>query len=134
MAVSHKFIQTNFGNGFSTNHAILNTTLIQPKILFLGTFNPDTADNVNVADFYYGLNWFWPGLFNIIIHNNLHYSRQRKFQNPLDPPRQSILKFCEDYHITFADLIEKVLHADNIQYELNGNIALIGDEKYDLIN
>lgn len=134
MAVNHKFIQTNFGQGFSTDNAILSSTPVKPKILFLGTFNPDTPDNVNIADFYYGRNWFWPGLFNIITHNALHYTRQRKFSNPLDPTRQSILEFCEKYQITFADLIDKVLHADNIQYELNRNIAIVGNEEYDLIN
>ena len=81
MAVNHKFIQTPFGNRFSTDHAILSGTPFEPEILFLGTFNPNTNENVNIADFYYGRNWFWQGLFNIIIHNHIHYTRQRKFQD-----------------------------------------------------
>ena len=134
MPVDHKFLQHNFGQGFETHNAILDTTPYKPEILILGTFNPNTDEDANVADFFYGRNWFWTAFFNILEHNNIHYSKQRKFYSPFSPTLEEIFRFCIKFKLTFADLIGQALHQGNIQFEINGNIALVEGEEYDLIN
>ena len=118
MPVDHKFLQHNFGQGFETHNAILDTTPYKPEILILGTFNPNTDEDANVADFFYGRNWFWTAFFNILEHNNIHYSKQRKFYSPFSPTLEEIFRFCIKFKLTFADLIGQALHQGNIQFEI----------------
>tara|TARA_R110000851_G_scaffold256188_2_gene408613 strand:+ start:4291 stop:4602 length:312 start_codon:yes stop_codon:yes gene_type:complete len=95
MGIKHKFLEADFGSGFKTNNAILKTTPYLPKILFLGTFNPATDEESNVADFFYGRNWFWPTLFNILEYDQqVFYKSQRKYSFPnLEPSLKTILNF-----------------------------------------
>jgi len=132
MAILHRFIQTDFGNGFKSNGAILNITPFNPEVLFLGTFNPDTE--ANKADFFYGRNWFWPALFNIFKYQNLCYTKKREFSDPLTPSLDDILFFCRKYKITFADLISSVLYKHNPIYSLERNEVLYKGIKYDLFS
>jgi hypothetical protein len=68
MPIRHKFYQTNFGNGYATHNAILDTTPYKPEVMIVGTFNPDTPNN-NFADFFYGRNFFWTAFKNLFVHN-----------------------------------------------------------------
>jgi hypothetical protein len=133
MPEHHKFINFDFQDGFITENAIL-TTKYNPEVLILGTFNPLTNEDDNMADFFYGRNWFWACMFNIFQHQNIQLTTQRKYtQFPYNPTLNEIKKFCEKYKLTFADLISRVLFNNNIEYELIGNSAFIGHEEYDLI-
>lgn len=138
MPIRHKFYQTNFGNGFETHSAILDTTPYEPKVMFIGTFNPDTP-NANAADFFYGRNYFWTGFKNIFIHNTIVLMNRRMPQNGVPPPilnptLNEIFKMCVDLKLTFADLISETLHNNNPPYNLlpNDNVIFNGRE-YNLI-
>ena len=134
MPVNHKFKDFNFQDGFITENAILKTNY-NPEVLFLGTFNPLTNDDDNMADFFYGRNWFWTCMFNIFQYQNVHLLTQRKFtQFPYNPTLDEIKLFCKKYKLTFADLISNVLLNNNIEYELIGNRVFIDQVEYDLIN
>ena len=132
MPVNHKFRDYNFQDGFITENAILKTNY-NPEVLILGTFNPLTNEDDNMADFFYGRNWFWTCMFNIFHYQNVHLTTQRKFTPfPYNPSLLEIKNFCARYKLTFADLISNVLN--NIEYDLIGNKAIIDHEEYDLIN
>jgi hypothetical protein len=133
-SIKHKFIQTDFGQGFSTRNAILQNTPYNPEILFLGTFNPNTEELYNIADFFYGRNWFWPALFNLFEYQNFKFSKQRKFYSPLEPSLKEILDFSTKHKLTFADLIQEVIIKENTDYRLVKNTVFIGEERFDLIN
>lgn len=136
MAIEHKFRETTFGvrGNFSTLEAILDTTPFKPEVLFLGTFNPDTAKDANKADFFYGRNWFWSAMFNIFDCNFLFKTRRDAAIANNQPSLNDILLFCQTYKITFADLISSVLHNGNPNYDLTGNIVSYDGNNYDLIN
>lgn len=135
MAINHKFKHVHFHDGFTTINTILRTSY-NPEVLILGTFNPLTNDKDNMADFFYGRNWFWTCMFNIFQYQDIHLLTQRKFtQAPnYNPTLDEIKKFCEKYKLTFADLISSVLFNNNIEYTLHKNKASVDDKKYDLIN
>ncbi|PAC28756.1 hypothetical protein [Flectobacillus sp. BAB-3569] len=135
MAVNHKFKDFDFKDGFTTTNVILKTSY-NPQVLILGTFNPLTNEEDNMADFFYGRNWFWTCMFNLFHHQAIHLLTQRKFtQIPnYNPTLDEIKVFCEKYKLTFADLISTVLFNNNIEYNLHRNKALIVNEEYDLIN
>ncbi|MEH6745788.1 MAG: hypothetical protein V7670_03030 [Maribacter arcticus] len=134
MGIQHKFLQTDFGNGFQTHNAVLDITPYQPKVLFLGTFNPATDEVSNVADFFYGRNWFWPILFNILEHKQqVFYKSQRKFSFPkLEPSLPTILEFIAKHQISFADLIAEVLPGKEDICLAKNKIIYNGDN-FDLI-
>lgn len=131
MAINHKFLNHNFGDGFLAEDTILRNADYKPEILFIGTYNPATNQIANVADFFYGRNWFWPALFNIF--NGTAYSQQRKFNQPLTPTLNEIFLFCRKHKIIFADLIGQTLHNTN-DYTLHNNIAVFDGEFYNLIS
>lgn len=138
MPISHKFKTCNWGNGFATNSAILDSTPYEPEVLFLGTFNPDTP-NANHADFFYGRNFFWPALKNLFIHNHVvvDHRRMRTIGNPpaiLNPTLHEIFELCKQLKLSFADLVSDVLHVGNPNYQLqqNDNVIVAGNE-YNLI-
>jgi len=132
MAITHKFYQENFGNGFETVNAVLNVTY-KPEIMIIGTYNPCVP--TNNADFFYGRNFFWTGIKNLITHNELVILQKRNFTNPLNPTLPEIFELCQSLKLSFADLILQVFPNTN-DYELlprnkvnfNGqNISLIND-------
>lgn len=132
MSVHHKFIKTDFGNGFQTHNAILNTTPYKPEVLIVGTFNPDTP-NANFADFFYGRNYFWPGLKNL-FNNNVDLLDRRMPPNgmpihDLNPTIEEIFSLCDHFKLAFADLIIEVLHECNDEYNLlpNDNVEFQGN-------
>lgn len=138
MPIRHKFYQTNLGNGFQTHSAILDITPYEPKVMFIGTFNPDTP-NANAADIFYGRNYFWTAFKNLFVHNGIVLLNRRMPQNGpapaiLDPTLNEIFKMCVNLHLTFADLISETLHNNNPQYHLllNDNVIFNGHE-YNLI-
>lgn len=138
MSIEHKFLNTDFGNGFKTHKAILSQTPYQPEMLFLGTFNPKTNNISNPADFFYGRNWFWIVLFNIFKYDNkVVLDKQRKFYKPnFQPSLEEIYEFMTAYKISFADLITEVLvnKESEVDYTLNDNKATYQGTEYDLIN
>lgn len=133
MSITHKFKEIDFGNGFETKDAILFKTPFKPEILFIGTFNPKTNEEDNMADFFYGRNWFWPILFNIFQFKKIELDQQRKFYKPTPKPSlEEIFYFMNKHKITFADLITQVLD-DNDEYCLAQNKIIINNTNYDLI-
>lgn len=48
MGIEHKFLEENFTKGFHTENAILKNKHFKPKVLFLGTFNPNTDNKSNL--------------------------------------------------------------------------------------
>lgn len=133
MSIIHKFKEVNFGNGFATKDAILVETPFKPEILFIGTFNPLTNEHDNMADFFYGRNWFWPILFNIFHSKKIELSKQRKFYKPSpEPSLDEIFDFIKKHKITFADLITQVLENKDY-YCLAQNKIIFNDTNYDLI-
>ena len=133
-SIKHKFKEKDFGQGFSTRNAILENTPYKPEILFLGTFNPDTDELYNIADFFYGRNWFWPALFNLFEFKSFRYMKQRKFHSPLEPTLEEIFDFSAKHKLTFADLIQEVMNKKNTDYTMVKNTVFINEEGYDLIN
>ena len=132
--IKHKFKEKDFGQGFITRNAILETTPYKPEVLFLGTFNPDTDEVSNKADFFYGRNWFWPALFNLFEFKSLKYIKQRKFHTPLEPTLKQILEFSSKHKLTFADLIQEIEISKETKYKIVKNKVFIEDESFDLIN
>lgn len=133
MSIKHKFKEKIFKNGFSTKDAILVKTPYNPEILFIGTFNPETNEKDNMADFFYGRNWFWPVLFNIFHYKTIKLVKQRKFYKPEPKPSlEEIFCFLKEHKITFADLIVSVLDDDD-EYCLAKNKIIYKETCYDLI-
>lgn len=130
MPIQHKFYQYNFINGFQTHNAILdNTPHYKPKIMFIGTFNPDIDGNF--ADFFYGRNYFWPAFNNLFVHNQVHLTGRRMPPHggpaeALNPDIDGILNLCARLKLTFADLILEVLPNCNSNEEIEG-LNLISD-------
>src|SRR5436190_9710995 len=132
MAVSHKFTNHDFNNGFQTHNAILDVTPYDPEVLIVGTFNPDTVPNAN-SDFYYSRNYFWPALNNLLGDGRPWLPRRRDDGGNL-PSIEEIFNICHEFALSFGDLISGVLHANDPLYELQGNKVLYQDAWYDLIN
>jgi hypothetical protein len=138
MSIQHKFYQTNFGNGFQTHNAILDTTPYKPEIMFVGTFNPNTP-NDNFADFFYGRNYFWTAFKNLFSHNGVQLTDRRMPNRGvppaiLNPTLPEIFELCIKLKLTFSDLIFEVLNKDNTNYQIlqNDNVIINGVE-YNLI-
>jgi len=132
MTIKHKFIKTELGDGYATNNAILNITPYEPEVMFIGTFNPDTP-NANFADFFYGRNFFWTAMKNLIISKKLVLKNRRMPQNgkppeTLDPTLKEIFEICSILKLTFSDLVLEVLHNGNPSYQLLKNDNVIYDE------
>lgn len=138
MAISHKFKDFDFGDGFGTQNSILSMTPYKPEILILGTFNPDTP-NSNFADFFYGRNFFWPAFNNLFCHNQLILTSRRipnrgNLPIELNPTLQEIKELSLRLKLTFADLISDVLHINNPIYDfLNNDNIIYNHKEYNLI-
>lgn len=138
MSIQHKFYQTNFGNGFQTHNAILDTTPYRPEVIVVGTFNPNTP-NDNFADFFYGRNYFWTAFKNLFVNNGIQLTQTRMPRRGappavLNPTLPEILELCIKLKLTFADLIFEVLNNNNPNYQTrqNDNVIFNGAE-YNLI-
>jgi hypothetical protein len=106
----HKFLNVDFGQryptiasaqGFKTHNVILKTTPYEPKVLIIGTFNPDDG---NGAEFFYGRNrnYLWRIFENFSNNNNA-------LNGPADgiPQIHRIFELCLRFKLSFADLITK---------------------------
>lgn len=136
MPVNHRFLQTDFGNGFATHNAILDVMPYEPEVLFIGTYNPDTSEESNRADFFYGRNYFWPAFLNLFKHGIMHLNNRRIPQRggapkELNPTLSDIILLCRDKKISFADFIKYTMCDSN--YYINRNIVSYQNEYYDLI-
>lgn len=120
---NHKFLNTNFGNGFQTENAILNTPY-KPEVLIVGTFNPDIPGNF--ADFFYGRNYFWRVFENLSNNNNV-LNGPRIARNKIRLPNlNKILWLCQHFKITFADLILGTLPNVPINDFKDGYLNILG--------
>jgi hypothetical protein len=142
MAVQHKFYQTDFGNRFATNNAILNKTPYKPEVMIIGTYNPVHPNNADV-DFFYGRNWFWTIFANYFIHNQTLLNQKRIYNNFQNPSLDEILDLCIKLKLTFSDLITKTMHNGNPNYNLiptnkvhfnNNYFSLINDNGLEGLN
>lgn len=114
----HFFLNTpsfNGDNRFYTNSAILQTTHYKPKVLIIGTYNEANVQG-NLADFFYGRNYFWPVMYNLA--NNYEYGNinqltrkrnQSLIQGAPNPTLNQILELCSQFELAFADLVQDVL-------------------------
>ncbi len=138
MSLYHKFLQHDFGHGYNTHNAILDTIPYKPEVMVIGTFNPDTP-NDNFADFFYGRNFFWSGFKNLFIHNGVMLLKRRMPSNGvppaiLNPTLTEIFTFCSNLKLTFSDLVLKVLHNKSANFQLlrNDNVVF-KQQEYNLI-
>lgn len=122
MSLEHKFLNYNWNNGFKSESTILKSAEYSPKVMFLGTFNPNLE--WNNADFYYGRNMYmWPILTNIFIYNKNQLYKPRTRYN-LVPKLEDIFTICNKAQLSFAEII----------CEINGEIVINNDEKSIKIN
>lgn len=140
MAIQHKFLHHDFGNGFQTHNAILDVTPYKPEVMIVGTFNPGTP-NANFADFFYGRNYLWTAFKNLFIHHQIVHTGRRIGGNAVNPPLilnptlNEILDLSNKLKITFSDLISEVLpNQDIVGQMLENNILNLNGIQYDLIN
>ncbi|GAB2597814.1 hypothetical protein [Spirosoma areae] len=130
--IPHLFLEEDFGGGFATKNAILDTTPFEPHVLFVGTYNPRTT--VNDVDFFYGRNYFWPTMFNIFVQHNITWTRKRENTiPPFIPDLNEVLMLCAHVRMTFADLIKNTFHK-KLHNRLEGNIARYDGTDYNLID
>lgn len=94
MSCKHKF----------KNYLNLEKLDFQPKILVIGTFNPEWSKN-NSAEWFYGRiknNYFWDVLPRMLGQESL-----RKDYNHLDWKR-----FCKENKVAITDLISSIADAE----------------------
>lgn len=95
----------NYDERFQTNSAILNITPYAPSVLIVGTYNERNIQG-NEADFFYGRNYFWPVIYNLVNNSNILKKRRDDDGIPLGRPKiDQILNLCSSLKLTFADLI-----------------------------
>ena len=131
--IKHVMFKKTLSEEFESDNAILKKTPYKPKVLILGTFNPNTP-STNHADFFYGRNYFWTGFKNLFVHKEVKLISSRMPKNgkpkkPLDPSLNEILQICENLELTFADLISGVLHNGNPKYNILENDNICFDNK-----
>lgn len=98
MPIEHKFLQTNWPNGFQTHNAILDVTPgYEPEVLFIGTFNHGWA--WNPAEFFYRRNYFW-SIFGCLANNNPNL-----FNDHIIPELANVWDYCSRFKISFADIV-----------------------------
>ncbi|MDD5021289.1 MAG: hypothetical protein PHR82_04010 [Endomicrobiaceae bacterium] len=121
--IPHIFINKSFENFETNEYAILDKTPYKPEVLILGTFNPETKDNL--PDFFYGRkeNWFWYAFRSLCGEKLIETKRE-------ETKRTKMLEICKNLKMTFADLIFKL----NIE-KVNStkNTVQIKHMKYNLI-
>lgn len=93
---------------FQTHSAILKKTPYPPKVLIVGTYNEGNLDG-NLADFFYGRNYFWPVFWNLSNNSNQKIERRilKRREMPI-PSLKEVLNLCIQFKLTFADLITNV--------------------------
>ena len=142
MAIEHKFLNHDFGNGFATKNAILSTVPYDPEVFILGTYNPVSPNN-QFVDFFYGRNWFWTIFANYFIHNATHLIQKRAVTDFTQPTLEEIFRLCKKLKLSFSDLIGQTLHHQNPNYQFvpinkvqfNGNVySLIDDNGLAALN
>lgn len=137
MAIQHKFLHTDFGNGFQTNNVILDITPYQPEIMIIGTFEAD-SQRTKFLDFFYGGNYFWAAFKNIFIHNGYVLRSRRMLDSGnsseiLNPTLQEIFELCSRLKLTFSDMVLEILHNNKPNYKLlNNDNVIFNGYKYDL--
>jgi hypothetical protein len=116
MAIEHKLINYNWGNGFKTTNTILNTPY-EPQVMIIGTFNHGW--NWNQADFFYGRGlYMWTVLANIFIYNQNCLSKQRTINN-VEPSFEQLFTICKKGKLTFADIVLKTKPQVKIEQKKN---------------
>lgn len=132
--MAHKFLNTPHFNGntaFQTHSAILDIAPYKPEVLIIGTYNDGLNAN-NLADFFYGRNYFWPIISN--LSNNGNVLVQRRNHAGFLPNLNQILALCERLKLSFADIISDVVvqlpnHNDNhLNAALGHRNALSNDQ------
>ena len=132
MAILHTMHNKNWDNGFATDeNAILVKTPYRPEALILGTYNPDTAVNNPIADFFYGRNYFWPAIHN--LQNNDPASLQQRRDVAHLPALKNVFELNVFFKFSFADLIRSVMHNGDPEYQIVGNVVQFSDQEYNLI-
>lgn len=126
MPIQHKFYQTNFGNGFETHSAILDGTPYDPEVLIIGTFNPNTNGQHNLANFFYGRDNYLIPLIHGIFNLQTTY-------NQLPPYNDILWPLCNKLKLSFADLITTVFPANNNALLPNTNKLVVNGITYNLL-
>lgn len=127
MQINHKFLTVNqlkWNNQFYTENGILkNNGLYRPEILFLGTYNPEIR--TNLADFFYGRNYFWPALKNIFSENPIYLVGERLAYDPHNPSLNEIFQICRQLKLTFTDLVGSIFENQD-----NNHLIVIANKEY----
>jgi hypothetical protein len=131
MAINHKLLNENLGNGINTRSAI-TITEYKPEVLFIGTFNPMTDGNED-SDFFYSRNYFWPAIFKIFNLQPYNLTKRRDRCSPTSPSKDEILRACKTLALSFADLICRVVHNNPPPYNLEGNTVIMNNHPCNLI-
>ena len=124
MPILHKFYESNFGYGYHTHNAILDTVPYEPEVIFIGTYNHGWT--WNNSDFFYGRKMYmWTVLGNLFLHGQNDLIKQRTYNNNI-PTHQQLLEICKKGKIIFADIVKGIKE----------NIEVIEHtrEKYVLVN
>ena len=146
MRINHKFLNIpadnnpfNWHHSFYTENAILkNIEIYNPEILVLGTFNPNLT--TNLADIFYGRNYFWPAFKNLFINGVIDENlliQQRLNYDPYNPNLNEIFVLCQKLKLTFTDLIESIFSpTDNTQiiHRAGKEYILFNEREYNPIS
>ncbi len=126
MAITHKFLNHDWGNNFYTENTILKNQNYSPEVLIIGTFNHGWE--WNSADFFYGRDMYmWTNLANLFIHNEnkIIQKRTNKLNNPsLD----EIFQICLKGKISFAEIIKGT--GSNVVTEIVNKTVLMNNHEY----
>lgn len=104
MAVSHKFQNYDWKNGFWTEDSILKNNHYEPEVIFIGTFNHGWS--FNLSDFFYGRGMYmWPIMANLFLNNQNIINTVRNFNND-NPTLDEIFEICKKGKLIFADIVK----------------------------
>ena len=124
MAITQRYQQHDFQNGFQTHNSILDIVPYQPEVIFIGTYNHGWT--WNYSDFFYGRDMYmWTVLGNLFIFNYNHLILPRNMNNNL-PTLEQLFAICKKGKMVFANIV-KGLKDEIIAVENN-------QEKYVLVN
>ena len=118
-----------FQSTIKLDNGILESISYKPEILFIGTFNPNCEDNV--ADIFYGRNYFWPIVF-YVFDEKVSLENRRDKTRPFKPSLSEIINFIQNYKIIFADILKQI-EIEN--FDKNQKIQIVftlKNEKYNL--
>ena len=125
MPFKHKFQEHDFGKGFQTHNAILDTVPYDPEVIFIGTYNHGWS--WNQSDFFYGRDMYmWTILGNLFLFGHNHLIKKRTIKNN-EPTFLQLLEICIKGKIVFADIVKGInddIHAiDSKTVEFSGPAA-----------